>query len=200
MMSLPEEIEARYPGIAVGPQMGLRVNTENGDRAWLQFLWLAPDSSVTDLSQIDMAKRADLLVTAQAYRDRGFFRIKPTVIPVRFGEPGVGEVQALSPLNPVDLHLPPGVRVLMRGVQVQVTAVNVGANTVDLQLRIRSLKRGSPAPEPNDWLPESQTVRVGYGQSAEVQMDDGSQQPLHLTLAAEHLVRTNAEVRSVSEP
>jgi hypothetical protein len=65
------------------------------------------------------------------------------------------------------------------------------ANTVDLRLRIELLKRGSSTPEA--WLPESPTVRVGYDQQAEVQFNDGRQQPLHITLTAERLDRTGGE-------
>jgi len=184
--TLSAAIEARYPGIMIGTHTALPVNTENGTSVPLQLLWLAPDSLVTNLSRVDTAKRADVLVTAQASRDRGLLRSTPILLPVKFGEPAAGEVQALSEPQPGDPPPPPKTRITMlRWVLVQVTAINVGANTVDLRLRIQLLKRASSTPDGGEWLPESPTVRVAYDQQAEVLVNDGRQQPLHIALIAE---------------
>ena len=45
-----QEIEGRYPGIRTGETEGSRVETDTGHSTWVRFVWLAPDSPVTDLA------------------------------------------------------------------------------------------------------------------------------------------------------
>jgi hypothetical protein len=188
-------MEALYPGIKLGAHMAaLGVKTENGTSVPLQLFWLAPDSPVTDLSRVDTAKRADIIVTAQASRDGGLLRSMPILLPVKFGEPASGQVQALSEPQPGDPPHPPNIPMtMMRWVFIRVTAINVDANTVDLRLRIQLLRHGRSAPDGGEWLPESPTVRVAYDQQTEVQVHDGRLQPLHITLTAERLQPNGAQ-------
>jgi hypothetical protein len=40
------EIEGLYPGIKTGEVVGVKVDTDMGDPAWVRFFWVAPDSPV----------------------------------------------------------------------------------------------------------------------------------------------------------
>jgi hypothetical protein len=118
------------------------------------------------------------------------FKTLPILLPVKFGEPAAGEVQAMSEPQPGDPHYPNSTGIpmtMVHQVLVQVTAINVDddTNTVDLRLKFKLPTRKSSKPDEGEWLPERPTVRIAYGQQADVKVSDGRQQPLHITLTAE---------------
>ena len=162
---LLQEIEGRYPGITTGETAGAEVDTDTGHSAWVRFVWLGPDSPVTDLTGVDTAKRADVVIDATASRD-GIARAT-LGFAARFNEPSVADSAGLG--------------------RVQVTAIAVDANNVELHLRIPSSRSAVSVPTVSGGPPASFTVRVEYGHTAVVDVDDINQQPWTIVLHPQRL-------------
>jgi beta-lactamase regulating signal transducer with metallopeptidase domain len=148
-------LESLYPGIRTD---GFQPTTLRDDRVReVNFMWLAADSPVTELSKADLSKRSDVALYADVI-DEGSAAFT-TLIVLKFGSP------AIAVCDGKDLDL-------------QVTATDAGADTVMLRARIqhvaraRPLEYGIPNAVESAWSPETPPVRVRYGKSAEVQVTD----------------------------
>jgi hypothetical protein len=152
-------LESLYPGIRTDGFQPTELRSDHGRPAVVNFMWLASNSPVTDLSKADFSKRSDVALYAVISGEGS--TAETTLVVLKFGSPSVAVCDGK------DLNL-------------QVTATADGADTVMLRARIQHVARAQPAEfkfgTPNAvetaWPPESPPVRVRYGQSAEVQVTD----------------------------
>jgi beta-lactamase regulating signal transducer with metallopeptidase domain len=152
LTSLEGEIEARFPGVIVQQEI-----TNNFDPAgWhvngvpIRCLWIAADSPIQRKEDVDLSRRAELLLT-------GAFRYSPGELSatardvtsfdfsksMTFGKP--------EPLR-FGFYSPAAQRLETRNVRV--SATEPGADEVTLVVQTKT--------EPSDWQPFA-TLRVPYG-------------------------------------
>jgi hypothetical protein len=152
-------LESLYPGIRTDGFQPVELRSDHGRPAVVNFLWLAADSPVTDLTRADLSKRADVALYANIAGDGSTAETSLAVL--AFGSPSV------VVCDDKDLDL-------------QVTATAGGAGTVLLRARIQHVARLAPAEfefgRPNAvesaWRAATLPVRVRYGESAKLQLTD----------------------------
>jgi hypothetical protein len=152
-------LESLYPGIRTDGFQPTEFNGAHGRQAVVNFVWLAADSPVTDLSRADLSKRGNVALYADI-SDAGS-TTSTNLIVLKFGSPEI----AVADDQQLDL---------------QVTAIDGGADTVILRTRIQHVAL-APASEfefskPNAaetaWSPEAPLVHVRYGKSLVVRLAD----------------------------
>jgi hypothetical protein len=152
-------LESLYPGIRTDGFQPTELKSDHGRSAVVNFMWLAADSPVTDLSTADLSKRADAALYASVSGEGS--SAATTLVVLTFGIPAV----AVDDIQNLDL---------------QVTAADGGADTVVLRARIQRVARSHPSEfewgtrqaVDTAWSSESSPVRVRYGSSAEVRLTD----------------------------
>jgi hypothetical protein len=152
-------LESLYPGIRTDGFQPTELRSDHGRPAVVNFMWLAADSPVTDLSKADISKRSDVALYTEI-RGEGT-TTETTLVALKFGSPAIAVDDA-------------------QNLNLQVTATDGGADTVILRARIQRVARAQPAEfefgTPNAvetaWSPETPPVRIRYGKSAEVQVTD----------------------------
>ena len=162
-------LESLYPGIRTDGFQPTELKSDHGRPAVVNFMWLAADSPVTDLSKANLFKRGDVALYANISGEGT--TAETTLVVLRFGSPSV------AVCDDKDLDL-------------QVTATDGGAGTVILRARIQHVARVQPAEfefgRPNAvetaWSPESPPLRVPYGKSAEVKVTDQDHKTWKVTL------------------
>lgn len=152
-------LESLYPGIRTDGFQPTEMRSDHRRPAVVNFMWLAADSPVSDLSKADLSRRSDVALYAVIGGDGS--TAETTLIVLKFGSPSI------AVCDNKDLNL-------------QVIATNGGADTVVLRARIQHVARAQPAEfefgRPNAvktaWSPESPPVRVRFGESTELQVTD----------------------------
>jgi hypothetical protein len=152
-------LESLYPGIKTDGFQPTELKSDHGRPAVVNFMWLAADSPVTDLSKANPSKRANVALYANISDDVS--TAETTLAVSRFGSSSV------AVCDDKDLDL-------------QVTATDGMADTVILRARIQHVVRKPPAEfefgTPNAvetaWSSESLPLRVRFGESAEVDLSD----------------------------
>lgn len=151
-------LESLYPGIRTDGFQTTELRSDHGRPGVVIFIWLAADSPVTDLSKVDLSKRANLALYAKIGEGGGS---ETNLIVLKFGTPGVVVCDTKS-------------------LDLRVTAYDGGVDSVLLRAQIQRVARLPPAEfefeKPNavetDWPPESPSIRVRYGKSAQVRLLD----------------------------
>jgi hypothetical protein len=155
---LKRYLESLYPGIATDGFEPVEFKGDHGRRGVVNFMWLAPDSPVTDLSKADLSKRGDVVV----YSDiRGAGGVSMTNLEVlKFGSSAI----VVDDNNNLD---------------VKITAIGGDADSVMLRARIQHVvPTGSSAFQElrpvieAAWSRETQPIRLRYGESGELQITD----------------------------
>lgn len=152
-------LESLYPGIKTNEFQPTELKSDHGRPAVVNFMWLAADSPVTNLSRTDLSKRANVAIYANV--SDGQSTAETTLGVSRFG------VSSMVVCDDQDLDL-------------QITAQDGRAGTVILRARIQHVARKPPAEfefgTPNAvetaWSAFSAPVRVRYGESAEIDLAD----------------------------
>jgi hypothetical protein len=150
-------LESLYPGIRTDGFEPVGFYGEHGRLAVVNFMWLAPDSPVTDLSKVDLSKRSDLVFYADIHGAGGVSTTNLQVL--KFGSPAI----AVDDGNNLDL---------------QVTASNGDPESVILRARIQhvtpmgTFQWGTPRALDTAWSEETRPIRVRYGESGEMQITD----------------------------
>jgi hypothetical protein len=151
-------LESLYPGIRTEGFQPVEFKGARGRRPIVNFIWLAGDSPVSDPSSADLSKRGDVALYADISAEGSIASTHLVVL--KFGAPAIA-------VTDTELDL-------------QVTAIDGGANAVTLRTRIQHVARvrpsefkwGTPNAVATDWSPETPAVRVRYGKSAEVRLTD----------------------------
>ena len=168
-------VESLYPGIRTDGVQVATVRGERGQSADVGFVWLAADSPVTDLSKVDLSRRGALLVYLDVI---GEGMTRPTeLLALKVGSPA---------LTGCSLKNPFGV------VHVQVTAVEVAADSATVRIRLQHAPLRTTGGEITDvdetaWSPESAPVRAPYSGSADVQVTDQNGKTWKIVLHPERL-------------
>jgi hypothetical protein len=167
-----------YPGIKTAEFSAetihpAKMETRSSEWPYVNFVWLADDSPVTDVSLADRSKRKDLFLYADV-NDGGRTAITQLVA-MTLGSPAV--------INESPYFSPHSIR------YIEVTAVDAGADAVALRVRSQPLvvglddqqmaqlvARGAdpkiPDPNPSAWSSETAPIRVPYGESGQIELTD----------------------------
>jgi beta-lactamase regulating signal transducer with metallopeptidase domain len=167
-------VESLYPGIRTD---GVQVTTilgEHGQWADVGFVWLAADSPVTDPSKADLSRRNALLLYADVI---GEGMTRPSeLMALKIGSPAVTVCSLKNPFGVV---------------RVQVTAVEIGADTVTVRLRLQHAPLPTAAEIPDAletaWSPESAPVHAPYGGFADAEVTDQNGKTWKIVLHPERL-------------
>jgi hypothetical protein len=167
-------LESLYPGMRTDGFQATTIRGEHGQWADVNFLWLAADSPVTDPSKADLSGRDALLLYADVI---GEGMTRPSEwMSLKAGSPAVTVCSLKNPFGVV---------------HVQVTAVEIGADTVDVRVRVQHVPLPATAEMPDAletaWSPESAPVRAPYGGSADVQVTDQNGKTWKIVLHPERL-------------
>jgi len=165
---LKRYLESLYPGIRTEDFEPREFKGDHGRRGVVNFMWLAPDSPVTDLSKADLSKRGDLVVYSDIRRAGGVSMTNLEVF--KFGSSAIF----------VDDN---------NNLALQVTAVDGDADSVMLRARIQhvvptgtsAFQELRPVVEAA-WSRETQPIRLRYGESGEVQITDQDHRVWSVTL------------------
>ncbi|HWX28366.1 MAG TPA: M56 family metallopeptidase [Steroidobacteraceae bacterium] len=167
-------LESLYPGMRTDGFQATTIQGEHGQWADVNFVWLAADSPVTDPAKADLSGRDALLLYADVVGE-GMTRPSEWMA-LKAGSPA---------LTVCSLKNPFGV------VHVQVTAVKIGADAVDVRVRIQHVPLPATAVMPQAletaWSPESAPVRAPYGGSADVEVTDQNGKAWKIVLHPERL-------------
>jgi beta-lactamase regulating signal transducer with metallopeptidase domain len=167
-------LESLYPGMRTDGFQATTIQGEHGQWADVNFVWLAADSPVTDPAKADLSGRDALLLYADVVGE-GMTRPSEWMA-LKAGSPA---------LTVCSLKNPFGV------VHVQVTAVRIGADAVDVRVRIQHVPLPATAVMPQAletaWSPESAPVRAPYGGSADVEVTDQNGKAWKIVLHPERL-------------
>jgi hypothetical protein len=152
-------LESLYPGIRTDGFQPTEFSGAHGRQAVVNFIWLAADSPVTDLSRADLSKRGNVALYADV-SDAGSTTSTNLVV-LKFGSPAI----AVADNQQLDL---------------QVTAIDGGADTVILRTRIQHValapasefEFAKPTAVESAWSPEAPLVHAHYGRSVEVRLAD----------------------------
>lgn len=150
-------LESLYPGIRTDSFEPREFKGDHGRRGVVNFMWLASDSPVTDLSKADLSKRGDVVFYADIRGARSDSTTNLQVL--KFGSPAI----AVDDNNNLDL---------------QVTASNGDPESVMLRARIQhvtpmgTFQWGTPRAVETEWSQETRPIRVRYGESGEMQITD----------------------------
>jgi hypothetical protein len=156
---LKHYLESLYPGIRTEGFGGVDFRGDHYREAVVNFMWLAPDSPVADLSKADLSKRSDVVFYADI---RSAGSVSTTNLQVlKFGSPAI----AVDDNNNLDL---------------QVTASNGDAESVMLRARIQhvapmapsTFQWGTPRAVETAWSQETRPIRVRFGESGKMQITD----------------------------
>ncbi len=155
---MKEYLESLYPGIRTDEYQTTELRSDHGRPGVAIFMWLAADSPLTDLSKVDVSKRANLALYAKIGEGGGS---ETNLIVLKFGSPGVVVCDT-------------------KNLDLRVTATDGGADSVILRAQIQHVTRMQPAEfefgKPNAveaaWPPESPPTRVRYGSLAKVILTD----------------------------
>jgi hypothetical protein len=155
---LKRYLESLYPGIRTDSFEPREFKGDHGRRGVVNFMWLAPDSPVTDLSKADLSKRGDVVVYSEIRRAGSVSMTNLEVL--KFGSSAI----VVDDNNNLDL---------------QVTAIDGEADSVMLRARIQHVApTGTSAFQElravieAAWSRETQPIRLRYGESGEVQITD----------------------------
>jgi beta-lactamase regulating signal transducer with metallopeptidase domain len=167
-------VESLYPGIRTDGVQVTTIHGEHGQWADVGFVWLASDSPVTDPSKADLSRRNALLLYADVIGE-GMTRPSETMA-LKIGSP-VHTVCSL--MNPFGV------------VHVQVTAVEIGPDTVTVRVRLQHVPLPATAEMPDAletaWSPESAPVHALYGGSADAEVADQNGKTWKIVLHPERL-------------
>jgi hypothetical protein len=152
-------LESLYPGIRTDGFQPTEFEGVHGRQAVVNFIWLAADSPLTDLSKADLSKRANVALYADISDEES--TDSTHLIVLKFGQPAI----AVADAQQLDL---------------QVIAVDGGPDTVILRTRIQHValapasefEFGKPNAVETAWSGESPPLRVRYGTSVEVRLAD----------------------------
>ncbi len=173
-MDLRLYIESLYPGIRTDGFQPVELGSDHGRPAVVNFMWLAADSPITDLSKADLSKRGDVALYANISGDGTTG--ETTLAVLRFG------IASIAVCDDKDLNL-------------QVTASDGGAGTVILRTRIQRVappqpaefEFGRPSAVASAWSPESAPVRVRYGKTVEAKVADQDHKTWKVTFHPDRL-------------
>lgn len=171
-------IESMYPGIKTAEFSAetihpAKMQTRRSEWPYVNFVWLANDSPVTDVSRADLSKRKDLFLYADV--NDGGHTSYTDLVAMTLGSPAV--ISRSPYFNPHSIEY------------IEVTAAEAGADAVALRLRSQQIvlglnasqlalqiARGAdikiPEANPSAWSPESAPIRVPYGESGQIDMTD----------------------------
>jgi hypothetical protein len=168
-------IESLYPGILTDKVQITTIQGNPGRSADVGFVWLAADSPITDLSQIDLSRCNAVLLYADVVGD-GMTR--PTEwMAMTVGSSADTEASLKNPFGAVHL---------------QVITVAVAPDAVTVRMRVQHAQLQttadlSPAAVQAAWPPESNPVRAPYGRSTDVEVTDQNGQVWKIVLHPERL-------------
>jgi beta-lactamase regulating signal transducer with metallopeptidase domain len=167
-------LESLYPGIRTDGFQATTIQSEHGQWADVNFVWLAADSPVSDPSKADLSKRSGLLLYADVI---GEGRMRPTeLLALKFGSPAITVCSLKNPFGVV---------------HIQVTAAESGTDAVAVRVRVQHVPLPTTAEIPDAletaWSPESAPVRAPYGGSADVQLTDQNGRTWKIVLHPERL-------------
>jgi hypothetical protein len=168
-------VESLYPGIQTDKVQVTTIHGGPGQSADVGFVWLAPDSPITDPSKLDPSRRNALLLYADVV---GEGMTRPTEwVALKAGSPAVAVCSLKNPFGVVHL---------------QVTTVETGLDAVTVRVRLQHAPLHATAdPRPEavqaQWSPESNAVRAPYGQSTDVEVADQTGKPWKIVLHPDRL-------------
>jgi hypothetical protein len=167
-------VESLYPGIRTEGFEPVEFRADHDHDGVVNFTWLAEDSPISDLTKADLSKRGDVVLYAEISGD-GNINMTNLVV-FKFGSSAVA----------VDDK---------RGLHLEVTGGDAGANRVALRARIERVRRPSPTESrfdtpialEKDWTSATPPIRIRYGRSAEVQVTDQEHRTWKVSLHPDHL-------------
>ena len=171
-------IESMYPGIKTAEFSAetihpAKMQTGRSEWPYVNFVWLAADSPVRDVSRADLSKRKDLFLYADV--NDGGHTYYTELVAMTLGSPAV--INESPYFNPYSIEY------------IEVTAADAGADAVALRLRSQKIVLGLNAlqiaqqvasgvvpkiPDANAsaWSPETAPIRVPYGESGQIDVTD----------------------------
>jgi beta-lactamase regulating signal transducer with metallopeptidase domain len=160
-LMLPAEIEARFPGIKVTQPWDncLEAPAAEGAKLPISCVWLAPDSPVTKLTDVDFRQRPDVFIAVDQFLLPSISGGQPHTftnpVYLRFGKPAVGGFMLK---------------------RLEITARDMGARGVELNLQLHSYYR------PEVTL-DDKTIQIRYDAEATIELlDDGDLPAMRLAL------------------
>jgi hypothetical protein len=173
-------VESLYPGIRTDGVQVTTIHGEHGQWADVGFVWLASDSPVTDPSKADLSGRNALLLYADVIGE-GMTRPSETMA-LKIGSPAHTVCSLRNPFGVV---------------HVQVTAVEIGADTVTVCVLLQHVPLPATAEIPDAletaWSPESAPVHALYGGSADAEVTDQNGKTWKIVLHPERLRASEVE-------
>jgi hypothetical protein len=182
-------VESLYPGIKIAEMQAVTVHGGDDQYGDVIFAWLAKDSPLTDPSAADLSRRQDLAIFADIARDG--VSSPSNLLVLNYGSTGTVVSAHENPYGVVHL---------------QITAQKGDGNTVELHVRLQHAPlgigqppSGGPTPavsvpesEPQDtvesvWPSDTPGVRVPFGGSGTVQLQDQNRHNWSVVLYAERL-------------
>jgi hypothetical protein len=171
-------IESMYPGIKTAEFSAetihpVKMQIRRSEWPYVNFVWIADDSPVTDVSLADLSKRKDLFLYADV--NDGGHTSYTELVAMTLGSPAV--ISRSPYFNPHSIEY------------IEVTAAEAGADAVALRLRAQQIVLGLdalqialqvasgvdtkiPDANPSAWSPETAPIRVPYGESGQIDMTD----------------------------
>lgn len=172
---LSSYLEALYPGTKIQDYFGGPVTNAKGARASVSFLWLAPNSQITNLSKVDPARRKDVFLTLSMSGGDNSYPIELPMV-LKFGKPttadggGVVQLQAVA-TDASAVHVDIEMQLHPSGAS---GAPTMGAKSNDAGNGARTDQTGS-ARGVFPWAPDAPKVRIGYGADATMTFQDDKQ-------------------------
>jgi hypothetical protein len=174
-------LESLYPGIRTEGFQPTEFDGNAGRQAVVNFIWLAADSPVTDPARADLSKRGNVALYADI-SDAGNTKSESTnLVILKFGSPAI----AVADDQQLDL---------------QVTAIDGGADTVILRTRIQQVARapasefefGKPNAVETAWPPDALLVHARYGKSVNVRLADQNHRAWKVVLHPDRIAEASS--------
>ncbi|MGC4092005.1 MAG: M56 family metallopeptidase [Polyangiaceae bacterium] len=157
----------KNPGLQIAAGISGKVRASNGQALGMYFVWARGKSltnlpaRTTQLADVVVGVTAKVGLASTAGSDAG------SALPLKFGQAGSSSISGLM--------------------RIEATATQVNADEVELRLKLQPVDSQAEAIAGDPWPKDGPFLRIKYGSSSELELSNGTQQPLHLVFTAERI-------------